>query len=798
MRSLRRNQSYTLINFSGLTVGMVACLLLFLLVRYETSFDTFHSKRDRIYRVISVNHDPKGDWRNAAAPFPLAEALKSGFPQIEEVAPTYLDWGVKVTIDQGKGGEPKILKENPLYVAPSFFKVFDFGSLEGDPNVLLDAPYTVMLTKSTAERYFGDWRSAVGKTLTLYHNVLVKVAGILKDPPPNTDFPFTIVVSHSTLTAAKIKNLSPNDWVNLSSAVNCYIVLRTGVSATSEEQQIDRMVRSHRSEEAKNNGVGLQALAQMHYDGKLDVYSGKTFSLSLVRALVWIGVFLLVIACINFINLATAQAINRAREVGVRKVLGSGRRELILRFLGETGILSGLALASSILLAIPLLGPVNVLLGAQLTSAPLASADVIVFLLGLWVAVTILAGVYPSFVLSGFNPVAALKSKTAASSTRGLSLRRALVVLQFVVAQVLITGVLVIVSQMNYFRHADLGFVKNAIINVPIPGDSLSRSRYAGLRDELMKNPGVEGFSYSFTAPTDNSGTWSDFRYDHQAAKTPFGAALKFADTGYFSLYHLQLVAGRIYSNTYTSDTTREFVINETCAKRLGLHRPDEALGHEINFWDRAHVGRIVGVVKDFNVQSLKDSISPVVMWPWPLIYQTANIKLQPTRIKEALAAVQKAWTGAFPNSYFEYQFVEDKLAALYSQEEQLGTLYEVFAGIAIFISCLGLYGLISFMAVQRNKEIGIRKVLGASVSQVVALLSREFTLLVLTAFVVATPVSWYFMQRWLENYVYRIVLGPRFFVLTAVAAVVIAWMAVGYRAVRAAIANPAGALRAE
>jgi hypothetical protein len=536
----------------------------------------------------------------------------------------------------------------------------------------------------------------------------------------------------------------------------------------------------------------------MHYDGTLDVYSGKTFSLSLVRALVWIGIFLLVIACINFINMATAQAVNRAREVGVRKVLGSDRRQLILRFLGETGILSGMAVASSILLAVPLLGPVNVLLGTQLSSAPLADWDVILFLLGLWIAVMVLAGVYPSLVLSGFNPVTALKSKTAVSSTRGLSLRRALVVLQFVVAQVLITGVLVIVNQMNYFRHADLGFVKDAIINVTVPGDSLSRTRQAALRDELLRNPGVEAFSYSSSSPTDNSGTWSDFRYDHQAAKTPFGASLKWADTGYFGLYHIQLAAGRIYSNTYSSDSTREFVINETCAKKLGLHRPQEALGHEINFWDHQFVGRIVGVVKDFNVQSLKDSISPVVIWPWPLIYQTANIKLQPARIKETVAAVNKAWIGAFPNSYFEYQFLDDKLANLYAQEEQLGVLYEVFAGIAIFISCLGLYGLISFLAVQRNKEIGIRKVLGASVWQLVGLLSREFTVLVIVAFVVATPVSWYFMHRWLENYVYRIVLGPGVFVLTVAGAVLIAWATVGYRAVRAALANPVDSLKAE
>jgi predicted lysophospholipase L1 biosynthesis ABC-type transport system permease subunit len=313
-----------------------------------------------------------------------------------------------------------------------------------------------------------------------------------------------------------------------------------------------------------------------------------------------------------------------------------------------------------------------------------------------------------------------------------------------------------------------------------------------------LNNPGVEAFSYSSTAPTDYSGSWSDFRYDHQASTTSFGAALKWADTGYFGLYHVPVVAGRIYSNTWSSDSAREFVINETCAKRLGLHSPQEALGHEINFWGGQFVGRIVGVIKDFNVKSLKDSIAPVVMWPWPRLYQTANIKLQPARIKETVAEVQTAWKGTFPASYFSYQFLDDKLASLYKQEEQLTVLYEVAAAIAIFISCLGLYGLISFLALQRTKEIGIRKVLGATVWQLIGLLSREFTVLVIVAFVVATPVSWYFMHRWLENYAYRIDLGPGVFVLTAVAAVLIAWATVGYRAIRAALASPAVALKAE
>jgi putative ABC transport system permease protein len=800
VRSLQRNKSYTLINFLGLTVGMAACLLLFLLVRYQTSFDTFHTKKDRIYRVISVNRGPQGENRMSGVPYPLAGALKSGYPQLEQVAPSYLDWGAQLVIQRGDGQAPKVFKENVLYAGAAFFKIFDFAGLDGDPKILLDAPYTAMLTKSAATTYFGDWKLAIGKTLTIHDHVLVKVAGIMQDTPPNTDLPFKVVISHSTLAAANITSSGQDDWMTVNGGTNCYVLLKPGSSVPALEQSIDKLVRTHRSSEYSKNGAGLQALGDMHYDEgeNMDVYSNKKFSRDLIKALVLIGLFLVVIACINFINLATAQAVNRAREVGVRKVLGSGRRQLVFRFLAETGMISGLALTAAILLAAPLLEPLNTLLKTKLSVAPLAEPVVILFLLGIWVVVTILSGVYPSLVLSGFNPINALKSKLTASSAKGLSLRRGLVVLQFVIAQVLITGVLVIVSQMNYFRHADLGFAKDAIITVGAPSDSVSRSRQASLRQDLLRNPGVEAFSYSFAAPTDYSEWYVDFRYDHRPAKTSFPSSMRVADTSYFGLYHLPLVAGRMYSNTVSSDTTREFVVNETCVKKLGLLRPQDAIGHEINLFDGSQIGRIVGVVKDFHVNSLKDSMNSVVMTSWPNLYFTANIRIQPTSRKETLSAIEKAWTTAFPTNYFEYRFLDEKLAGLYQQEDQLSVLYKVFAGIAIFISCLGLYGLISFMAVQRNKEIGIRKVLGASVGQLVFLLSKEFTLLVLVAFALATPLSWYFMQQWLQKYTYRITLGPGFFIVTVLAAVAIAWITVGYRAVRAALVNPAQSLKSE
>jgi ABC-type antimicrobial peptide transport system permease subunit len=359
----------------------------------------------------------------------------------------------------------------------------------------------------------------------------------------------------------------------------------------------------------------------------------------------------------------------------------------------------------------------------------------------------------------------------------------------------LIIGTLIVVNQTDFFRTASLGFDRASIINVPIPSDSVSHTKIDYLKAQLQRNPNIQNVSFSFASPSDNGNWNSDFKFDHSDKSTNFSANLKWADNEFFNLYRLEFVAGRPY---YPSDTTKEFVVNETLLKKLGIRNPKDAIGRQINFWEGQKVGNIVGVVKDFNVYSLHRPMAPVVLTTWKGVYQILNIKIKPGKDKETLAYVEKLWNSSFPDNIYQYQFLDKKIEDFYKQENQLSKLYKIFAGIAIFISCLGLYGLVSFMAVQRVKEVGIRKVLGASVVNIVYLFSREFSLLVIIAFVIATPIAWYLMNKWLQDFSYRITPGAGIFLVAIGGSIAMAWLTVGYRAIKAASASPVKSLRTE
>jgi ABC-type antimicrobial peptide transport system permease subunit len=377
----------------------------------------------------------------------------------------------------------------------------------------------------------------------------------------------------------------------------------------------------------------------------------------------------------------------------------------------------------------------------------------------------------------------------------GITLRRGLVILQFAIAHMLIIGMLIVVKQMDFFKNASLGFEKAAIINVDIPGDSLNRTKIDYLRNQLLSNPNIQNVSFSFGSPSSDNNWNSDFKFDHAAKTTNFNANLKWADVDYFKMYHLHFVAGRPY---YPADTVREFVVNETLLKKLGIRDPKEALGKELNFWGGNKIGSIVGVIRDFNSFSLRMPMAPVVLSTWKDVYQTINIKIKPGAEKPALAYVEKLYNSTFPDIVYSYSFLDETIRNFYRQESQQAQLYKIFAGIAIFISCLGLYGLVSFMAAQRTKELGIRKVLGASAHHIVYLLSKEFTLLIVIAFLISAPVAYFIMQKWLQNYTYRIPLTASIFVFAIISSVLIAWLTVGHRAVKAAMADPVKSLRTE
>jgi putative ABC transport system permease protein len=805
-RSLTRNRIYTMINIAGLSVGIAVCMLIFIIIQFQTSFDSFHSNKNRIYRVLTEYHHV--DAANIAygkdVPFPMPRALKTAFPQIEQVAPIFASQNDQLLIPDDNGTVVKTFKEQRgvFFTEPSFFKMFDFSLLAGSYSSLYN-PNNVFLTKEIAEKYFGDWKTAMGKTIKLeaggyifeHGTEVLKVSGILATIPANTDFQLKLVVAYGTGFTGSIMAKS-TDWEDrTNSDFGCYVLLPPNTSVDNFNQQLRAYSRKVESPQNKDSHI-LQPLNAVHYDTQTGNYSNKTISHQLLNVLWLIAAFILLIACVNFINLSTAQAVKRAKEVGVRKVLGSNRSQLQIQFIIETFLIVAGAVLLAATIAILALPYVNHLLDLSLSFNIVYNPEIILFLLAVTIAVTALAGFYPSIVLSHFNAVNAFKSKRSVNTAKGVSLRRGLVVFQFIVAQALIIGTLIIVQQMNYFMNQPLGFDKNAIVNVTFRVDSLRISRLDYLKKQLLSLNGVQAVCFSSNTPVEDvNDMWSTFRFNHAIKEADFKAILKFADNGYVPAYKIPLIAGR---NLEPSKYTREFLVNESLMKSLGIKNPNEILNKEISIWGDKIKCPVVGVLKDFNDRSFRQTLAPLLITTNNTMYNQAGIKLATTNISSTLQSVKTICEQTFPNFVYEYKFLDDKVESFYKQENQLTQLYKLFAAIAIFLSCLGLYGLASFMAVQRIKEVAIRKVLGATAGKIVYLFSKEFIILIGIAFAIATPLVSYFMNQWLQNYVYRINISWWLFASGGLSALVIALATISFQAIKAAIANPVKSLRTE
>jgi len=694
-----------------------------------------------------------------------------------------------------KAGNPeKKFKEKTgvLLVQPAFFSIFDFHLVAGDPATVLTDRMSVVMTQSTAERFFGDWRQAVGRTIKFQDHDVFKVTGVMADVPGNSDFNKV----HLLFNYAIVNTEKSTDWWSVDAEHEVYVLLPEHVSLATADRQLDALSKKYQTPDDKNTQV-LEPLAAVHFSVKQENFSGRTISAERIRTLWLIAGFILLIACVNFINIATAQAVNRAKEVGVRKVMGSNRGQLRLQFLLEAFLLVVVSVVLAVLLTALCMGPISKNLDMPVSLHLFEQGPVLLFLGVTTVVVTLLAGIYPALVLSGFNPITALRAKLAARSSSGITLRRGLVVLQFVIAQALIIGTLLVLRQLNYFTHQSIGFDKQALIAVPFPGDSVSISKLNFLRDRIMAVKGVEQVSFNNAVPAalSSDNWWTDFSFDHSKKDAGIAAIRKWVDANYISTYGMKLVAGR---NITTTDSVREFLINETLARKLGYSDPQKILNREINLWNGWAVGAIVGVVRDFHPTSMKDSLSGVFMLNFKRGFSNASIKLDGRDLIGSVAALEKIWSATYPDYVFEYQFLDEKIASFYKDEARLSLFYQVFALIAIFLSCLGLYGLASFMAAQRLKEVGIRKVLGATAANIVYLFSREFVVLISIAFVISAPIAWYFVHAWAQQYVFRIPISGWIFVGGGGIALLIALMTVSFQAIRAANSNPIISLKSE
>lgn len=805
-RSLAHKKSHTLINILGLSIGIAVCMMIFFVIQYQTSFDDFHTNKEHVYRVLTEYHqeDATAVSYGKDVPFPMPAALKTSFDQIEQVAAVFASHDDQVIVPQNNQTTQKTFKEQRgvLFTEPSFFRMFNFPLLEGSYESL-EEPNNVLLTREIADKYFGDWKNAIGKTIKIqvggylfeHGTETLKVSGILETIPTNTDFQLKLVVAYGTGFTGELMANSA-DWEDRTNTdFGCYVMLPSNVSVNDFNQQLRAFSSKIKSPENTDSHI-IQPLAAVHYDTQAGNYSNQTISRDQLNVLWLIAAFILLIACVNFVNLSTAQAVNRAKEVGVRKAMGSDRLQLQAQFMLETFliVISAVVIASIVsYFALPF---INQLLELSLSFNILSNPTIILFLLSITLLVTALAGFYPSVVLSGFSPTNALKSKLSSNTPKGLSLRRSLVIFQFVVAQMLIVATFVVVMQMDYFMNRPLGFDKDAVINVPFRVDSLRISRLDFLKQQLTTLNGVQGVSYGSNTPMENANDlWSAFKFNHSPKEGDFKVITKFVDEQYVPTYKLQLVAGR---NLQPSGYTREFLVNETMMKNLGITNPEDILGKEISIWSDRIKCPVVGVLKDFNDRSLHNALAPLLMTTNNTMYSQAAVKIETKNISATLQSVKEAFEKAFPNFVYEYRFLDDKIGGFYKQENQMAQLFKIFAFLAIFLSCLGLYGLASFMAVQRIKEVGIRKVLGASVGSIVFLFSKEFMFLVLVAFIISSPIAWYYMNQWLQDYSYRIEINGWVFAVTGAGASFIAILTVSYQAIKAALMNPVKSLKTE
>ncbi len=803
IRSLRKNKTYTLINIAGLAIGIAAALLIFHIITYEQGFNKNFANYDRIVRVVSTETSPEeGDSYTVCVPVPAMDVMENSVSQFAAMSRIHELWAT-LTVPSPNGGAPLkkfalTTPETAFFAESDFFQIFDFQWLAGNPETALNDPGSIVLTKTWAEKCFDRWEDAMGKMVMLDDLIPVTVTGIMEDLPVNCDFTLPYVASYPTLQANSANYFYDEDgnWGSCSSNNQVYALLKNPNQLDAANATLASVGETEYTNRNGHRGRmhHLQPLADLHYNERYGHSGSHRISKNRLKVLGGIGILTLILACFNFINLATAQATLRAKEVGVRKTLGSRRGQLIGQFMSETGVIVLIAVAvgaSLAYFAAPLLKFVsNVPADLPLFSNP----RIWMFLMALTVAVTLLAGLYPALALASFQPVSALKSRAGNLVFGGTSLRKFLVVLQFTIAQGLIIGAIISMLQLDYIRSRDLGFNDDLVYTFSFNSDSATIARQRALKQQLLQIPTVETVSFNSDQPLSGNTWTSNFGYASRPEDEPYGITLKFCDEHYQETYGIKLLAGKWLA---PSDTMRQAVVNMTLLKKVGITDPQEVIGQNIRLGG-SQLLPIVGVTSEFHTHSLRDEHLPLLLTTRKEFYWSAGVKIRPDQIAATTGKIKSTFDEVLPEQVFVGRFLDESIARFYEDDNRLASTTKVFAVLAILISCLGLFGLATHAAAQRIKEIGIRKVLGASIVDIVGLLSLDFLKLVSIALLIASPLAWWLMNQWLEDFAYRISISWWVFAVVGVLAVLIALFTVSFQAVRAAVANPVESLRSE
>ena len=802
LRHLGRQRLHSTLHIVGLTLGMSVCLLIGLFLKYELSFDTYHDRPDRIYRVNSIWTEGVKKFELYATPIPLAAALRSEVTGLEHAALVRPQFKSVVQINPQK----LFKQEHVLIVEPEFINIFKVDVISGDGRKALTDPYQAILSESIAKKFYGE-EDPMGKTFLFRNKFLITVAGVMRDLPSNTSLPASMLLSY----VANEDFLENGDtwffggiaWTKLSAST--YIVLSENYDPNEFKAQLRRIADKNINaaptiDKVIRGDFEIQALREIHFDTKH--FRGGPWIAAVDRSLLWffaaIGLIVLTLACVNFLNLSTAQAMTRAKEVGIRKSIGARRSQLISQFLIEACFLTGFSGGLSLIIANLSLGPINGLLGKGIAFHPLQTPEILIAIFGGIIVTSLLAGLYPAWVMARFNPMLTLKSGSSLGDIHANSwLRKGLVVSQFTISAALLIVVLIISKQIDFMRNKDLGFETDNVINV----ETGAYNKAKVLAEELRRIPGVKDVSLTRTSPISDDHWWNTMSLTENSERQSVCAI--YADDHFFSLFGLKLLSGRIpFGSEYKSDSASsnhslsKVIVNEKLLQALGLGPSQEAIGK--HFWWGGDT-EITGVVADFNAEPLYSAIVPTLIMQDPSVYSQISIKVQPMQdLAKTLITIEATWRKVFPDDVFEYKFLDNQIDSYYKTETTFNSLFKVFAGIAILISCLGLWGLITFAAQRRTKEIGIRKVMGASVNAIVRLLSKDFVVMVLIAFAISSPLTYLAMNELLQLFAYRVDIGWEVFATTGISLVLLALLTISFQTIKAALANPIDSLKSE
>lgn len=788
-RHLLKDKSGNLLNITGLMLGVVCCILIFLTVKYETSFDNFHQNKQELYRVTNNYYYPTFTMYVGQTPNPMAEALKTDFTAFTRVFAITTSYNHPISVEE------ELFQSDIIYASADFIQAFDYYNdpsqwIIGNPNTILQKVNSTILTESLAERLFGNAKAAIGQFIKLSNEVRLEVQGIMKDPPNNTNFPFEQLVSRLTY-----ENFAPSHFGNVSNT-NTFVQIPTSVDITQLRPALADFNKKYMEAVWGEDFVSmdLQPLAGIHLDERFS-HETYTTNKNYLWTLTFIGLLIILIACINFINLATAKGVKRSLEISMRKILGGSKQHILGQFLSESFLLAFIALGLGLLLAQYTFPYFSELTNLNIGNSFVYTPTLLGFILALLVFISLSMGLYPALLFANFQPLQMLRGKKPSNSLKGVSLRRSLIAFQLVISQVLIIAAIVITSQLNYFQKKDLGFEKESLLVVKLLGNIPVENRLA-LKQKFEQFSFVEATALSSHIPMSAGHGSSGLTSQDSEVKERFNVQYIYADNDFVDAMNIELLAGKAQISPVAEDTIRGYVVNETLIQRLAFDSPAEALGKRISV--SGSEARIIGVVKDFHTQSLHQRIKPIAIAYGIREYPYLAVKYQTGALQSSVAQMEQAWKTVFPDRNFDFFFQDEQMGMMYDNEVRFAKIIKVFTIISIIIACFGLIGLSAFSSVRRFKEIGVRKVLGASVPNILYLMSKEFILIMLISFVLSYPIAYYLTAAWLQDFAYSVELEWWMFAKACLITTVLTLLTVSFQSVKAALINPIDSLRTE